>query len=94
LVRYRGARNAPPGLKRTREEARERARKLGERARMEGEDFANVALRFADALLEPDDLAHRLAVPAVADEVAQLQIGDMSKPLECDEGFQVLQRMS
>jgi hypothetical protein len=94
LVRYRGARNAPPSLKRTREEARERARKLGERARMEGEDLANVALRFADALLDPDDLVSRLAVPAVADEIVQLKVGEMSKPLECDEGFQVLQRMS
>ncbi|HET8934167.1 MAG TPA: protein kinase [Polyangiales bacterium] len=94
LVRYRGARNAPAGMSRTREEARERARKLGERARMQGADFANVALRFADALIEPEDLTHRLREPMVADAVTGLAIGEMSQPVECDEGYQVLQRVS
>jgi serine/threonine protein kinase len=94
LVRYRGARNAPAGLSRTREEAKERARKLGERARMQGADFENVAMRFADALIEPEDLAHRLVEPMVADAVTGLEVGEMSQPVECDEGYQVLQRVS
>jgi protein-disulfide isomerase len=94
LVRYRGARNAPAGLARTREEARERARKLRSRAGMEGADFADVALRFADALLEPETLAARLIDPGVGEVVLHLRIGDMSEPLECDEGFQVLQRLT
>lgn len=94
LVRYRGARNAPITVRRTREEARERARKLGERARVQGVDFENVALRFADALIEPEELAGRMADPVVADALKGLQIGEMSQPLECDEGYQVLQRIT
>jgi serine/threonine protein kinase len=94
LVRYRGARNAPVGLARTREEARERARKLRSRAGMEGADFADVALRFADALLEPETLAPRMGDPGVGEVVLHLRVGDMSEPIECDEGFQVLQRLA
>jgi hypothetical protein len=93
LVRYRGARNAPAGLSRTREEALDRARKLRSRAGMEGADFADVALRFADALLEPETLAPRLTDPNLGEVVIRLRIGDMSEPLPCDEGFQVLQRI-
>jgi serine/threonine protein kinase len=94
LVRYRGARNAPIAVRRTREDARERARKLRDRARVEGADFENVALRFADSLLDPEELAHRLTEPAIADAVRGLHIGEMSQPVECDEGYQVLQRLS
>jgi serine/threonine protein kinase/protein-disulfide isomerase len=93
LVRYRGARNAPTSVRRTREEARERARKLGERARVQGADFENVAMRFADALIESEDLAPRLVDPTVADAVTGLNIGELSQPIECDEGYQVLQRI-
>jgi protein-disulfide isomerase len=93
LVRYRGARNAPAGLSRTREEALDRARKLRSRAGMQGADFADVALRFADALLEPEVLASRLNDPNLGEVVIRLRIGDMSEPLPCDEGFQVLQRI-
>jgi protein-disulfide isomerase len=94
LVRYRGARNAPLTVRRTREEARERARKLGERARVEGAEFENVALRFADALLEPEELAERMREPAIADAVKVMEIGDMSLPIETDEGYQVLLRIN
>jgi predicted DsbA family dithiol-disulfide isomerase len=94
LVRYRGARSAPTGLTRSREQARERAQKLTSRARMQGADFADVALRFADALLEPEDLVARARDPKLADELSLLDLGDMSAPIECDEGFQVLQRIA
>jgi protein-disulfide isomerase len=93
LVRYRGARNAPDTMKRTREDAKERARKLRERARVQGADFENVALRFADALIEPEDLAPQLLDPTLADAVTVLDIGELSQPIECDEGYQVLQRL-
>jgi hypothetical protein len=94
LIRYRGARNAPSSLRRTREQARERAGKLGERARLEGADFADVAMRFADSLIEPETLVGRVAEPPVADVLARLRLGEISGPLECDEGFQVFQRLS
>jgi serine/threonine protein kinase len=93
LVRYRGARYAPTGLTRSREQARERAEKLTSRARMEGADFADVALRFADALLEPETLVTRVLDPLLAPALSKLEVGEMSVPLECDEGFQVLQRV-
>jgi 2-hydroxychromene-2-carboxylate isomerase len=93
LIRYRGARNAPGGLSRTREQARERATKLIGRARMEGADFADVALRFADSLLEPEELSPRLIDPVLADAVATLKLGELSAPVECDEGFLVAQRV-
>jgi predicted DsbA family dithiol-disulfide isomerase len=92
LIRYQGARNAPPALRRTRAEARERAEKLLGRARMEGADFNLVALRFSDQLLESEDLMPRLEDPIFYDAVSKLAIGDLTPPLECDEGFQVVQR--
>jgi serine/threonine protein kinase len=94
LIRYRGARNAPSTLQRTRAEARERASKLGERARMDGADFAHVAMRFADSLIEPEALVARATEPQFADLLARLRVGEISVPIECDEGFQVLQRLS
>jgi protein-disulfide isomerase len=94
LVRYRGARNAPAALRRTREQAFERACKLVVRAQMPGSDFADIALRFADSLLESQDLAARLAEPVFADASRVLQVGQLSQPIECDEGYQVLQRVS
>ena len=94
LIRYRGARNAPSALGRGREQARERAVKLLSRAKMEGADFADVALRFADSLLEHAELAPRMHDPVFADAVAELKIGQMTMPLECDEGFLVVQRLA
>jgi serine/threonine-protein kinase len=92
LLRYQGARNAPAALRRTRAEARERAEKLLGRARMEGADFNDVALRFSDQLLESEDLMPRLEDPIFYEAVSKLAIGDLTPPLECDEGFQVVQR--
>jgi hypothetical protein len=92
LIRYQGARNAPTGLRRTRAEARERAEKLLGRARMEGADFNDVALRFSDQLLESEDLMPRLADPVFHEAVSKLRVGELTAPLECDEGFQVVQR--
>ena len=94
LVRYRGARNAPLTVRRTREDARERACKLAERARVQGAEFETVALRFADALIEPEELAQRLTEPSIADALRGLEVGQMSQPVECDEGYQVLQRIT
>jgi hypothetical protein len=94
LVRYRGARNAPATLRRTREQAYERASKLVIRAQMPGSDFGDIALRFADKLFEHDDLMQRLSDPVFADASRALRIGQLSEPIECDEGYQVLQRVS
>jgi hypothetical protein len=94
LIRYRGARHAPSSLRRAREQARERAHKLLSRAEMEGADFADVALRFADSLLEHEELIPRLSDPQFADAIAALAIGQMSAPLECDEGFLVVLRIA
>jgi hypothetical protein len=94
LVRYRGARNAPVSLRRTREQAYERACKLVTRAQMPGSDFADIALRFADNLFENDELEERLSDPVFADASRALRVGQLSEPIECDEGYQVLQRVS
>jgi serine/threonine-protein kinase len=94
LIRYRGARNAPSALQRTREQARERASKLISRARMEGADFTDVALRFADALLEPNEIMPRLIDPVLADALTSIKPGELTAPVECDEGFLVAQRVA
>ncbi|MET0387451.1 MAG: protein kinase [Polyangiales bacterium] len=94
LIRYRGARNAPASIRRTREQARERALKLISRAQMEGNDFTDVALRFADSLIDAEKFSPDVIDQAMADEIVKLKVGDMSNPLECDEGYQVLQRMA
>ncbi|HKU43688.1 MAG TPA: protein kinase [Polyangiales bacterium] len=94
LVRYRGARNAPAALRRTREQAYERACKLVVRAQMPESDFADIALRFADALIESEDLTARLNEAVFADAARALAVGQLSEPIECDEGYQVLQRVS
>jgi predicted DsbA family dithiol-disulfide isomerase len=93
LVRYRGARNAPPALRRTKDQAYERACKLVARAKVPGSDFADIALRFADTLLESSDMSARRNEPPFADVIRKLQIDQLSEPIETDEGYQVLQRV-
>jgi serine/threonine protein kinase len=93
LIAYQGARDAPRALRRTREQARERADKLLARARLPGADFSDLALRFGDRLIELGEVeVSELSVP-IQDAVARLAIGEVSDPLERDEGFHVLQRV-
>jgi hypothetical protein len=93
LIGYQGARNAPRALRRTREQARERAHKLLARAKLPGADFADLALRFGDSQIDLGEVDLMLLPGAIKDAVARLEMLEVSEPIECDEGFQVQQRI-
>jgi hypothetical protein len=93
LVRYQGARNAPRTLRRTRAEAIERALKLVARAQLPRTDFADIALRFSDGLVELGELNVSDVAEPMQSAIAQLSLLELSCPVECDEGFHVLQRV-
>ena len=66
---------------------------MSERAR--GSSAPALSLRTArDRGPVPCVVAWPGASPMVADAVTGLAIGEMSQPVECDEGYQVLQRVS
>lgn len=93
LVRYQGARNAPRNLRRTRDEAMERALKLLARAQLPRTDFADIALRFSDGLVELGEVKVSDLGEPMQSAIAQLALFELSCPVECDEGFHVLQRV-
>jgi hypothetical protein len=64
------------------------------RAQLPGSDFGDIALRFADSLLEPNDLSGRDNDPDFADAVRLLAVNQVSEPIECDEGYHVVQRIA
>lgn len=93
LVCFNSARDAPKSVRRTREQAKQRAEKLRARACLPGTDFADIAMRFGDAEM---DLGH-VELFALKEElmegVATLNVGDVSRPVEASDGFHVVQRI-
>ncbi|MDD9943011.1 MAG: protein kinase [Myxococcales bacterium] len=93
LVCFRGARRAPRNVRRSREQALERAEKLRARACLPGADFADLAMRFSDADLDLGTLElHGLPEPTL-DAVMGLAVGGISRLIETDDGFRFLQRV-
>jgi parvulin-like peptidyl-prolyl isomerase len=101
LVVYQGAKLAPPGLKRTVEEAREKAEKVAAKAHKPENSFALLASRYSDspsklrggviAPIRPDSLLE--GFEPYLEAVKQLKVNEVSQVVETPYGFHVIKRL-
>lgn len=100
LVQYAGAKNAPEGTKRTREEAKKRAELVLDLAN-KGQNFAVLAERFSDS---PSRLRGGVIVPMVPGQMPKeydayiealkvLEVDAVSPVVETPFGFHVIKRL-
>ncbi|MBD3220396.1 hypothetical protein GF314_04065 [bacterium] len=98
LVSYSGLATAPTGLERSREEARERARRIAVLLRTDRGDLADLARRYSDdptathnagylGIFREGDLD-----PAIEAVVCSLEVGRIGGPVETAHGFHVVRR--
>ena len=97
LVSYKGALNAPPGIGRSKEEARARAEEAEKKAKA-GEDFVTLVKQYSDEPGAGDrggDLGvfdHQAMVPAFANAAFALKVNEISSVVETQFGFHVILR--
>jgi NIMA-interacting peptidyl-prolyl cis-trans isomerase 1 len=101
VVAYAGADQAAETVKRTKPEARERARMLSRMARA-GDRLAELVRRYSDRTGAGEDLGLFRLRPAqpgvfgaqVSDAASKLKVGEVSDAVEGPEGFFVIERRS
>ena len=98
LVRYRGAKNAPDAIARTREEACLRALEARDKILAQTIDFDQAVKDYSDEAGAADrrgamgTLERREMTPPFADAAMELSIGQMSDVVETDFGFHLILR--
>lgn len=98
LVRFAGARNAPPEITRTRDEAQALAAELRTRAAAPGADFEAIAREASedgsrDRGGDMGWLGRGRLAPAYEASAFGLPVGSISEPVETEFGFHVIQRV-
>lgn len=97
LVMHAESQRAPPGIERTRAQARARAEEALRRARA-GEDFAALVREYSDEPGAGDrggslgPFRHGMMVRAFEDAAFALQVDQISDVVETDFGYHVIQR--
>ena len=98
VVMYQGSRRAPPGVTRTKEEARARAAEAMRKARKPGAIFSDVVAEYSDepgATRRGGDLGQfprNAMVPEFQEALEKLAIGQVSDVVETPFGFHVVVR--
>jgi parvulin-like peptidyl-prolyl isomerase len=101
VVQYKGAKMAPPGVKRTKKEARVRAEKVQKMAAKPDANFAVLAERYSDS---PSKVRGGVIRPLVSGQesedydnyleaVSTLKVGEVSGVVETPFGFHVIKRL-
>ncbi len=97
LIRYKGAKNAGPEIKRSKDDARKRAVEVQQKL-SQGDDFAATAKKYSEdgSKERGGDIGSpgrgRLA-PEFEDALFALKVGELSTVVETEFGFHVLQRL-
>jgi len=100
VIAYAGAKDAPATVTRTKAEALDRAKMVATIAQMSGEHFAELALKYGDWPVLGDvaqgTLMERGSAPlgpAVEKVAFALALGEVSAPVDAEQGFVLLQRI-
>jgi len=98
LVAYRGSKDCPPGVTRTRDEARDRARQIAVMLRTDRGQFGPLARKYSD---DPSVQRNEGYIgnfwqgemdPLFEQTVFALQVGEIGGPIETEYGFHVVRR--
>ena len=100
IVTYAGAKLAPAEVTRTRDEALQRVKMVATVAQMSGEHFPELAIKYSDRALVPDNGATPALIergsgaldPKVEQAAFALAIGEVSNPIETEGGFVIVRR--
>lgn len=99
IITYAGAKNAPADVTRNKQQAQKRAQMVANIAKMTGEHFNELALKYGDRPLLPDaspgsllERGNGLLDKQVQAAAFALAIGETSKAIETAEGFVIVRR--
>ncbi len=97
LIMYKGSRNCPPHVTRSKEEALGLAKAVAEQAREPGADFAALARQFSEGPSGPKGGNMGVFSPAqmvrpFSEATINLEVGDVSDPVETDFGYHIILR--
>lgn len=100
LIAYAGAKNAPSGVVRSKQEALERAKMVANIAQMSGEAFPELVIKYSDRQLLADNASGTLVergsglLPPEAERAAfALAVAEVSGPIDTAEGYVIAQRL-
>ncbi len=97
LVAYKGAKNAPPGVKRSKDEAKKRAEEVAAKAKAGG-DFTALVKEYSDDAATVERLGsvgkfkRDAMVKPFSDAAFALKVDETSGPVESPFGFHVIKR--